>query len=183
MIFQVYFSVFWSTKMEWRENEHEEQDIVDLNHPETLQTLRSSDLYKVFTISDMKALVNLLEWMVIKWNVHKECFLIGDHRLTIYVGEIYWLSGLPHHGVDISLYEHRRGGETTTTYLMQHCFPRAELKDKWIDIKPLRGSIWGLSTSLFHDYVGVQHFTYSPRLRCRFPWSACRQQYLTSVKG
>lgn len=39
--------------------------------------------------------------------------------------------------MDISLYGHRRGGETTTTYLVRHCFRGVALKDERIDIKTI----------------------------------------------
>ncbi len=93
--------------MKWRECEHQEQDIAALNHPETIHALTSCGLYKFFTIMGMKAQLDLLEWMVSKWNVREECFIIGDHRIIINANEIYLLIGLPHHGVEISLYGHR----------------------------------------------------------------------------
>lgn len=85
----------------------------------------------------MKAQLDLLEWMVLKSNVQEECFQIEGDRLTIDVDGIYLLNGLSHYGVDISLYGHRWGGETTTTYLVQHYSPGSKLKDIWIDIKTI----------------------------------------------
>lgn len=41
--------------MEWREREHEEQEINALNHPKTIQPLKNCGLYKIFTILGMKA--------------------------------------------------------------------------------------------------------------------------------
>jgi len=45
--------------------------IVSLNHLETIHALRNCGLYNFFTISGMKAQLDLLEWMVRKWNVHE----------------------------------------------------------------------------------------------------------------
>lgn len=83
----------------------------------------------------MKAHLDLLEWMLRKWNVQEESFVIGDHRLTIDANDIYLLSGFPHCGVDISLYGHRQGGGTISTYLVQHCFQGDALKNGGIDMK------------------------------------------------
>lgn len=55
----------------------------------------------------MKAQLDLLEWMVGKWNVQEECIIVGYHRLIIDVDDVYLLTGLPHCGVGISLYGHR----------------------------------------------------------------------------
>lgn len=107
--------------MEWRECEHEEQDIVALNHPTTIHALKNCGLYKFFTIPGMKTQLNLLEWMVGKWNIQEECFVVGEHRLVIDADDIYFLSRLPRCGVEINLYGHRHGGETNATYLQQHC--------------------------------------------------------------
>lgn len=91
----------------------------------------------IFTIPGIKAQLGLLEWMVRKWNVQEECFMIWYHRLTIDANEIYFFSGLPYYQVDISLYEHRWGDEKNATYLVQHCFRGAILKDWRIDIKTI----------------------------------------------
>jgi len=83
--------------MEWRECEHEEIDITDLNHPETIQALTKYGLYTFFTIPGMKASLDFLEWMVIKWNVQEEFFVIEDHRITIDVDDnclLVWSSTL-----------------------------------------------------------------------------------------
>lgn len=93
-------------------------------------------MYTFFTIPRMKAQLDLLEWTVRKWNVQEECFVIGGHRLTIDADDIYFLSRMPCLGVDISLYGHRRGGETTATYLVQHCFQGASLKMGELISKP-----------------------------------------------
>lgn len=52
-------------------------------------------MYNFFTIPGMKAQLDLLEWMVRKWNVQEECFVIEDHRLTIDADDIYFLSRIP----------------------------------------------------------------------------------------
>lgn len=46
--------------MEWRECEHEEQDIVDLNDPATIQALTNYGFFKFFTIQGMNAQLDLL---------------------------------------------------------------------------------------------------------------------------
>ena len=75
--------------------------------------------------------------MVRNWNVQEQCFQIGDQKLTIYVDDIYFLTGLSHRGIYISLYGYKPSGEKPTTYLLQHSFLGSHLKDVWIDIKTI----------------------------------------------
>lgn len=93
--------------MEWREHEHEKEDIASLNHPETIQALENCGLYKCLTILGMKSQLDLLQWIVDKWNVEEEFFIIGDHIIIIDVDDIYFLMGLPCRGVEINMFGHR----------------------------------------------------------------------------
>lgn len=79
--------------MEWIKHEHEEKDITTLNHPNAIHALINCSLHKIFTISSMKAQLDLLELMVRKSNVQEKCFIIGEHMLVIDVDYIYFLFG------------------------------------------------------------------------------------------
>jgi len=54
--------------MEWREREHEDQDSVALDDPNTFQALRNHSLYKYWIILGMKAHVELMTWLVRTWD-------------------------------------------------------------------------------------------------------------------
>ena len=55
--------------LEWREREHEEVDDVAMLHLPTLRVLRECGLYKFWAIQGMRAQVDLLTWLVNKWDV------------------------------------------------------------------------------------------------------------------
>ena len=55
----------------WQEREHEEVDEATMNHPGTLQALRACGLYKFWAIQGMRAQVDLLTWLVNKWDVQE----------------------------------------------------------------------------------------------------------------
>ena len=53
----------------WREREHEEVDEATMIHQPTLKVLRACGLFKFWAISGMRAQVDLLTWLVSKWDV------------------------------------------------------------------------------------------------------------------
>ena len=94
----------------WREREHEDVDDAAMNHMPTLQALRACGLYKFSAIQGMRAQVDLLTWLVNKWNTQDQCFFIGSHWLEIELEDIYFLIGFPKRGEQISLFGTRLGG-------------------------------------------------------------------------
>lgn len=56
-------------------------------------------------------------WLVRTWNVQIKSFVIVNHRLTIDVGDIHFLTRLSHCEVDLSLFASKAGGDTTYGYL------------------------------------------------------------------
>ena len=81
--------------LEWRECEHEAVDDMAMNNPAIMRTLRDFSLYKFRAIQGMRAQVELMTWLVNKWDVQEQCFIIGDHKLEIELEDIYFLIGLP----------------------------------------------------------------------------------------
>jgi len=53
----------------WREREHEDVDLVTINHPPTLNALRACRLFKFWAIPGMRAQVDFLQWLVDRWNI------------------------------------------------------------------------------------------------------------------
>lgn len=80
--------------MEWREREHESNDLEALADPAIMQALRTCGLLKYWLIPGVKAQPDLMTWLIRNWNVQEQCFVIGDHRITIDVDDIYFLTGL-----------------------------------------------------------------------------------------
>ena len=94
----------------WREREHEDVDDAAMLHFPIMQTLRACSLYKFWAIHGMRAQVHLLTWLVNRWNVQDQCFIIGGHRLEIELEDIYFLNGLSKRGEQLSLFGTRPGG-------------------------------------------------------------------------
>ena len=56
----------------WREREHEDVDDAAMLYFPTMQALRAFSLYKFWAIQGMRAQVDLLTWLVNRWNVHDQ---------------------------------------------------------------------------------------------------------------
>ena len=99
----------------WREREHEDVDETKMLHMPTMQRLRACGLYKFETIQGMRAQVELLTWLVNRWNVQDQYIVIGGHQLEIDLEDIYFLTGLSKRGEQLSLFGTRPGGQTVTS--------------------------------------------------------------------
>ena len=99
----------------WREREHEDMDDTATLHLPTMQALRACGLYKFWAIQGMRAQVDLLIWLVNKWNVQDQCFFVGGHQLEIELDDIYFLTGLSKRGEQLSLFGTRLGGQTVAS--------------------------------------------------------------------
>lgn len=55
--------------MDWREREHEANDLAALGDLATMHALRTCGFLKYWLIYGMKAEVDLITWMVRTWNV------------------------------------------------------------------------------------------------------------------
>ena len=81
----------------------------------------------------MRAQVDLLQWLVDRWNTQDQCFVIGGHQLKIELEDIYFLTGLSKRGEQLSLFGTRPGGQSFASIQLEFCDDQR--KDKWIDIK------------------------------------------------
>jgi hypothetical protein len=80
--------------LEWREQEHKDDNATSENHPLTLAALRDCGLLKYFRIPGMRAQVRLLEHLVRMWDPDEQVFNVRAHTLTIDIEDIYFLTGL-----------------------------------------------------------------------------------------
>ena len=55
--------------LKWREREHEDDNSITENHPQTIASLRYCGLLKYFRIPGMRAQVRLLEHLVRMWDL------------------------------------------------------------------------------------------------------------------
>ena len=85
----------------------------------------------------MRAQVELLTWLVNRWDVQEQCFIISDHRLEIELEDIYFLRGLSKRGEPISLFGARQGGDPIASYQQEFCNEEADPKYNCIDIKTI----------------------------------------------
>ena len=59
------FRDFWSNMtITWQECEHEEEDMLSLHDPVTVNALRNCGLLKFFRISSMRQQINLLQYLL-----------------------------------------------------------------------------------------------------------------------
>jgi hypothetical protein len=96
--------------LEWREREHEEDDVIARNNPGTIATLRDCGLLKFFRILGMRAQVRLLEYLVLMWDPDQQLFHVGVHTFSLDIEDIYFLTGLSRRGYHASLTGSRGGG-------------------------------------------------------------------------
>ena len=105
----------------WRENEHEEEDMVALHDPGIVTSLRNCGLLKFFCISSMRQQINLLQYFLDAWDPTDQVFQIRGKSIPLTVVDIYFLTGLSRRGAPISLSGSTRGGESVRDYIHRYC--------------------------------------------------------------
>jgi hypothetical protein len=92
-------------------------------------------VFKFWAIPGMRAQVDFLQWLVDRWNIQDQCFIIGGHQLEIELEDIYFLTGLPKRGEQLTLFGTRPGGQSVDSLRLEFC--NDQTKDKGIDIKTI----------------------------------------------
>ena len=105
----------------WREHEHEEEDMLALHDPVTVNALRNCDLFKFFHISSMRQQINLLQYLLDAWDPTNQVFQIRGKSIPLTVVDIYFLTGLSRQGAPISLSGSARGSDSVRDYVRQYC--------------------------------------------------------------
>jgi hypothetical protein len=67
--------------IEWKECEHEFDDIVSLQSPQARADFRNCGLLKYFKLQNMRKEVLLLEYLISLWDDVEQAFRIGPHML------------------------------------------------------------------------------------------------------
>jgi hypothetical protein len=88
--------------IEWKEREHEMDDLASLHSPRTWAALQACGSLKFFKLQKMKKEILLLEHMIGLWDIAEQGFWIGTQLLTIELEDMYFLTGLSKRGVPIS---------------------------------------------------------------------------------
>ena len=74
--------------IEWKEREHEFDDIVGLKNPQARYSLRNCGLLKYFKLQKMKKEVLLLEYLIGLWDDTEHAFRIGPQLLKIKLDDV-----------------------------------------------------------------------------------------------
>lgn len=84
--------------LEWRERErerlHEAYDLIVAIDANTMLAFRECELANFLIILGMRAPLELLDYLVRRWDVNEQNFQIGSRTLIIEVEDIYFLIGL-----------------------------------------------------------------------------------------
>jgi len=105
----------------WREREHEEEDLIALHDPVTVNALRNCGLLKFFRISSMRQQINLLQYWLDAWDPTSQVFHIRGKSIPLTVEDIYFLTGLSRRGAPVSLSSPSPGGDSVRDYVRRHC--------------------------------------------------------------
>jgi hypothetical protein len=101
--FHLHVGILVAKMLEWRERENEDDDEMDLNDPKTINSLQQCGLLKFFKIQGMRAQLRLLEYLVRMWDMDRQVFHVGVHVISLDIEDIYFLIGLSHRGVQVTL--------------------------------------------------------------------------------
>jgi hypothetical protein len=137
--------------IEWKEQEHELDDLASLRSPRKRAVLRDCGLMKFFKLQKMKKEILLLEHIINLWDVAEKGFRIGTQLLTIELEDVYFLTGLSKRGAPIAFFGQRALPEQVGVYLARHCVPGARLVGGRIPIKditelPLRSILFSITS-------------------------------------
>jgi hypothetical protein len=138
-----------TTMIEWKEREHELDDLAVLQISRTQATLRDCGLLKFFKLQKMKKEILLLEHIISLWDVAEQEFWIGTQLLTIELEDVYFLTGLSKRGAPIAFSRQRALPEQVDVYLARHCVSGERLAGGRIPIKDIRElSLWSILFSI-----------------------------------
>ena len=85
--------------IEWKEQEHSEEDKLAMGNEEVMTTLRNCGLLKFFLTPCLLAQLELLQYLISIWDENQEKFILRDQELQIDVCDVYFNTGLLWRGV------------------------------------------------------------------------------------
>jgi hypothetical protein len=96
--------VLIANMLEWKEREHENDDMVALHDPQARASAPKLWFVEIFKIQNMRKEVLLLEHLIGLWDADEQVFRVGSHSLEIDIEDVYFLTGLSKRGAPIILY-------------------------------------------------------------------------------
>lgn len=75
----------------WREREHGEKNMISQNDPGIVRALRDCGLLKYLHLSGMRQQIELLEFLVLAWDLTIEAFEIRNKVAPIMVEDVYFI--------------------------------------------------------------------------------------------
>jgi hypothetical protein len=100
--------------------------------------LRQCGFLEFFKIQGMRAQLRLLEYLVHMWDVNEKEFHVGAHTLTMYIEDIYFLTGISRRGSWVTLTCSRGGGEPMKYYINHHFVSGTEKHSGKVAIRDVR---------------------------------------------
>jgi len=89
--------------IEWKERQHERDEMNTLRNAASVAMLRDCGLLKFFQTSSMRTQLPLLTCIIEGWDPEEGSFHEGDKTLTIDRDDIYFLTGLSWRGQPVNL--------------------------------------------------------------------------------
>lgn len=123
--------------IEWKEIEHEAEELVALHDHPSLLALWNCGLLKFFKTHSMRRQARLLEYLVERWDPEIQAFQIGLHTLEIELEDIYFITGLSKRGATMNMSGHKNVEETIADYIATHCIAGTGKKSGNISIKDM----------------------------------------------
>ena len=117
--------------------------------------------------------------MVDRWNVQDQCFFIGGHQLEIEPTDIYFFTGFPKRGVDLTLFGARAGGQSVDSLRLEYC--NRQSRDKGIDIKTISLPELKVIAFTVTRLSGLPLYTLPPDPRCVWQSIAFRAPFSTGA--
>jgi len=169
--------------IEWKECEHDFDDIAALKNPQARVALRNYGLLKYFKLQKMKKEVLLRDYLIGLWDDVKQAFQIGPKLLKIELDDVYFLTGFSRRGAPILLSRHQETPHPTKVYVVDHYIPGSRLVGGQIMIKDVRDLALRLIVFSITKLEGSTSAHLASKSQIYMLYSVWSPNYLTGVWG
>ena len=97
--------------IEWKEQEHGDEDEQAMQSQACMNALRDCGLKKFFLMPCLRAQLELLQYLISIWDENEQVFRLRDQVLELEVTEIYFITGFSRRGPIPVLIGSRPSGE------------------------------------------------------------------------
>ena len=116
------FMIAGNMVIEWKERQHEREELNTLRDAASVAMLRDCGLLKFCRTSSMRAQLPLLHRIIEWWDPDEGTFHEGDQALTIERYDIYFLTGLSRRGQPVNLRGVATDVRDTVESLIERCY-------------------------------------------------------------